>query len=326
MIAYAARRVVSALVTLFGITLLVFILTRAVPGDPVSYHLGIGTSTRTVPPELVESTRVRWGLDRPLPVQYFKWVRALSTGDLGRSYSDARPVTEKISERVAASLELNGIALVLAIGAAIPLGVLSARRKGGRLDRSISVAAFILFAIPGFWLAVLLIELLVMRFPLLPLQGMRELGSDGGLIDHFRHLVLPVTVLASGAFALFLRHTRRAMIECLGEQHIIAARARGLSEARLVWKHAFRAALVPILTLIALVLPWILSGSVIVEQIFQWRGLGKLFFDAVLQRDYPLITGLTLLMASVTLLVNLVADLSYRAIDPRVSIEENRLR
>jgi peptide/nickel transport system permease protein len=311
-----ARRLVHGLVAFAGITFVVFSLVHLAPGDPVQRHLG-GLQARHASVELERQLRSEMGLDRPLLVQYFDWLRRAATLDFGRSFLDRRPVRQRITERVPATVALNASALIVALLIAIPVGLASAARRDGWFDRGSRFVLILLYAIPAFIGALFLHEIFAVRLGLFPLFGMRSAPSAGAL-DFGRHMILPVLALAYGQLALFARFTRGAVLESLGSEFVIAARARGLSGTEVVVRHGARSAIVPLASLLSVVVPYLLSGSVIVERIFRWDGLGNLFFEAVGARDYPTVMGLAIVTAVATLVASIAADVLCVAVDPRV--------
>lgn len=324
MIAYVIRRLFYALVTFFGITVATFVLIHAVPGDPLSYFMGSGSAAR-VPQPVLDAIRHENFLDRSLPEQYVHWVRGITTLDFGRSIIARTPVRDLIGRKLPNTLLLNFIAFVLAAAIGIPVGLWSGARSGRLFDRGSSIAFFLLYSLPSFWVALLLSEFFAVRLGILPLFGMAgddaPLGLGAWVLDRSRYLVLPVVTLAYAQLAIFARFSRSAVREVISQDYVTTARAKGAGEATVVWRHALRNALLPIITLIGLTLPYLLSGSVIVEEIFQWDGIGLLYFDAIRQRDYPVVMALTVITALGTLLAMLVADLLYAVADPRVRLE-----
>ena len=309
-----------ALLTLLGISLATFLLLQLLPGDPAMARL----ASPTHPPgdEAYRQMRHEMGLDRPAGLRYFAWLAGVLRGDLGTSLSDGRPVTARLAERLPASLLLNGLALAVVFGLAVPLGAVMAHRRGSLLDRGSRWLLFLLYAVPGFWMALLLQAAVAVRLGWLPLHGITSTGMEGaGLparaLDVARHLILPVVCLAYGQLAFLTRFTRANVLDALGEDFVRTARAKGLPEATVLRRHAFRNALAPLVTLTGLTLPTLLGGSVLIESIFAWPGAGLLFYEGVVQRDYPVVMALTLLAALLTLAGSLAADLLYRAVDPR---------
>lgn len=314
MLSYVARRVLYAIVTFVGITIAVFALIHVVPGDPIDYYIG-SLGPRSVPPEIIESLRREHHLDRRLSVQYLYWFRAAARFDFGRSLVDRRPVVERIAEKLPNTFTLNLIAFLVAIAIAVPLGLLNAANPRGWLDRGSGVVLLLLYSLPSFWVALLLMDLFSVRLQVLPLYGM---GSA-------KHFVLPVITLAYAQLAVFSRFSRAAMLDVVHRDFITTARAKGVGEGRVIVHHAFRNALIPLITLLGFVIPFLISGSVIVERMFQWDGIGNLYFDAILAHDYPTVMGLTVITAIVTLCATLIADLLYAVADPRIRLGESEV-
>ena len=319
LIRYLVRRVLLAIPTLFGIVVLVFLLLHLAPGSPAS--AGSAESGRRVSAAAREEMRRLYGLDRPLPERFGKWIGRVVRFDLGESFVDRRPVSERIREALPATLALNGLALFLTLAIAVPLGVVAGGRPEGPFDRVSAVALFALYSMPVFWAALLLQSLLSVELGWLPLYGVSSDAAPGGIAglgDRLAHLALPVTCLTYGSLAFLARIVRAGVVDARSQVYFTAALARGLSRRSALWRHAFRNALLPVITLLGLLLPGLLSGSVIVERIFAWPGLGRLYFDAILSRDYPVVLGLSLLGAVATLAATLAADVAYAFADPRV--------
>ena len=327
MSAYILRRLFYALLTLIGITVGTFVLIHSIPGDPISFYTGI--SGMHASPQALEAIRKEHGLDRPLGEQYARWARGILTLDFGRSIRDRRPVIATIAEKLPRTLLLNGIAFALAALIGVPIGLWSARRPGRTLDRTSSVLFFLLYSVPSFWLALLLMQFFAVRLGWLPLFGVTSDGYESmtfaeKVADRSAHLVLPVITLAYGQLAIFARFSRAAVYEVIQQDFITTARAKGVGEGVVLWHHAFRNALLPLITLLGLTVPYLISGSVIVEEIFQWDGIGMLFFDSIRTRDYPTAMALTVVTAIATLLSALAADMLYAMADPRVRLEGRR--
>jgi peptide/nickel transport system permease protein len=268
--------------------------------------------------------RERYNLDQPLYVQYGTWLGQLVRLDFGESFAqDHRPVLDKVLERLPITIMINVLSILVILAVAIPIGILSAVRRNSMFDRATTVFVFIGFAMPSFWLALLLMDYLGVRLGLFPVAGVKSIGHEyfswGRQIwDYVHHLILPVFVSAFGGLAGFSRYMRSNMLEVIRQDYILTARAKGLSEARVIYHHALRNALLPVITILGLAVPGLIGGSVIFETIFAIPGMGKLFYDGVMMRDYPLIMGILVIGAVLTLIGNLLADLGYALADPRI--------
>lgn len=320
LIRFLVRRIALAIPTLFGIVVVVFLLMHLAPGSPAS-AIGGAESGRRVSAAARAEMRRLYGLDRPLPERFVQWLGRVARFDLGESFVDRRPVSVRIREALPATLALNGLALLLTLALAIPIGVAAGGRPEGPFDRTSAVMLFALYSTPVFWAALLLQTLLSVKLGWLPLYGVSsDAAPEGlaGLTDRLAHLALPVTCLTYGSLAFVARLVRSGVAEARSQDFVTAALARGLSRRQALWRHAFRNALLPVVTLLGLLLPGLLSGSVIVERIFAWPGLGRLYFDSILSRDYPVVLGLSLIGGAVTLAATLVADIAAAFVDPRL--------
>ncbi|MEO8035611.1 MAG: ABC transporter permease, partial [Acidobacteriota bacterium] len=312
---YLARRLVYAILTFLGITIATFALVHLVPGDPVSFYVG-KAGRHTVPPAMIQAIRHEHHLDLPLPAQYLWWLRGIVTLDFGTSFLDGRAVIERIGEKLPNTLQLNAIAFLLAAAVGLPLGLWGAASNRRRLERASAVGFFLLYSLPTFWVALLLQEYLSVRHQVFPLMGRMsdeylDLSVMARVADRARHLILPVLTLAYGQMAIFARFSKSAMSEVIRQDFITTARAKGATGGAILWHHAFRNALLPLITLLGLTIPALISGSVIVERIFQWDGIGLLYYDAILARDYPTILALTVATAVLTLLASILGDVLY---------------
>lgn len=324
MTAYLARRLAYAVLTFFGITIAVFVLIHAVPGDPISFFIG-AHPLAAMSPDIIAHVRHAHHLDEPLLQQYLWWLRGIFTFDFGTSITDERPVMTRILEKLPHTFELNFIAFLLAAVIGVPIGIWSAARSGRRVERASAVLFFLLYSLPSFWVALMLMELFAVHFELLPLFGMtsdeyQSLSIGAKIADHFRHLVLPVITLTYAQMALYARYSKSALTEVIRQDFITTARAKGVAATAVLWRHATRNALIPLITLLGLTIPYLLSASVIVEQIFEWDGIGRLYFDSILERDYPTVLALTVVTAIVTLFASLFADILYAVADPRIRL------
>ncbi|CAA9563315.1 MAG: Dipeptide transport system permease protein DppB [uncultured Thermomicrobiales bacterium] len=314
MIAYALRRLLQAVVLLFIVSVVTFALIHAAPGGPaVLANPDLGR-------EQIARMSERMGLDDPLPVQYLRWLGNVVRGDFGVSYSTVEPVPDLIWSRLPNTLLLTGLALVIAIALAVPLGVLCAIRRNSMLDRLVAGFTFFGVSIPVFWLGIVLIVLFSVQLRLLPGGGISTLGEDFSLVDRLKHLVLPVSVLVVGNLAELTRYTRSGMISVLGEDYVRTARAKGIEERGVIVGHALRNALVPVVTVIGVLLPRAVSGAAITEAVFSWPGMGRLAVEAATTRDYPVVLATTLTVAVVVIFSSLVTDLVYGYLDPRIRL------
>jgi peptide/nickel transport system permease protein len=307
---YLARRLASLLVTLWGVSLLLFAVLRLQPGGPAEAMLGIAAT-----PQQVAALNHELGYDRPLPVQYARYLGRLAHGDLGQSVIFRRPVTEVIAAALPTTLKLAAYVLVLSLLVAIPLGTLAALRRGGPFDHAIRALPLAGLGMPSFWVGVLLLFLLALRVRLFPAGGLQP-GLAGGL----RSLFLPALTISVAVSAVLVRSLRRGLIEALESEHVAAARARGVSGVRLLWRHVLPHAAIPVLTLTSLVLASLLGGAVVVETVFALPGVGQLLVDGFRRHDVPLVMGVALLSAAAVMAVNLVMDLGYALLDPRVAL------
>lgn len=326
MLNYIVRRLILLIPLLLGITLISFVVIHLAPGEPTDIQTQMNPQASS---ELQERLRVQYGLDQPLYIQYGRWLGRLVQLDFGESFAtDRRPVLEKIAERLPVTILLNVLSIVFILGISVPLGILSAIRRNSGFDRATTVLVFTGFAMPSFWLALLLMDWFGVRLGLLPVSGLKSLGYEylgwgDQILDRINHLILPVFVSAIGGLAGFSRYMRSNMLEVVRQDYILTARAKGLAERTVIYKHALRNALLPVITILGLSIPGLIGGSVIFETIFAIPGMGKLFYDGVMMRDYPLIMGILVIGAVLTLLGNLLADVSYALADPRIRQQEN---
>lgn len=321
------RKTIWMLLVLWGITLVSFFVIHLAPGTPTDMQT-------TLNPLAGEAARARlealYGIDRPLYIQYFDWLSRIVQLDFGNSMSsDARPVIEKIAERLPLTIGINVISLLLTLLIAVPIGVLSAWKQGSLFDKGMTVLVFLGFAMPGFWLALLLMLYTGLEHQWLPISGLMSLDYEslsfwGKLMVLGRHLVLPITVITVGSVAGMSRFMRSSMLEVLRQDFILTAKAKGLPARVVIFRHALRNALLPVITLLGLSVPGLIGGSVIIETIFALPGLGQLFYAAVMARDYPLIMGNLVLGAVLTLAGNMLADIGYGLADPRIRAQGKR--
>ncbi len=318
---YALKRLIGMIPLLIGITIISFGMMHLAPGEPSVVG---GEFNPKVSADDIERLRAYYGLDKPLHEQYWNWLKRLALLDFGNSFSaDARPVLDKVAERLPVTLWINILAMLLILAIAIPIGVASAVRQNSWFDRGMTIFVFVGFAIPSFWLGLLLMIWLGVNTNLLPVSGIHDYGWQqmsfiGQQLDLMKHLILPVFVSAIGGLAGMSRFMRSGMLDVIRADYITTARAMGVSEHSIRYRLALKNAMLPIITLLGLSIPGLIGGSVIVEQLFSIPGMGLLFYEAVLSRDYPLVMGITVIGAVLTLFGNLLADLSYAWADPRI--------
>lgn len=316
---FVLRRLIQTVPLVIGITIITFGLANLVPGSPVT---SLEFNPRTSP-EDVERIRDSLGLNDPIYVRYFTWIGNVAQGDLGISMRNYRPVTNTILEKIPNTLLLTGTALVLALIFSIPVGVYSAVKRNTMFDNASTAGAVAGFSMPTFWLGILAILLFSVKFrewglPALPAGGMSDLRSGGGFWDRIEHLLLPAATLALVQTAAWTRYVRSQMIEVLNQDYMRTAHAKGLVDRLVIFRHGLRNAILPLVTLLGIAIPDLFGGSLIVEQIFAWPGIGQLGFNAALNKDYPLVMGIVLFASVLVILGNLIADICYGVLDPRI--------
>ena len=329
MTTYILRRLLLLIPTLFGITLLTFLLIRLAPGNAALIKGGMGENGgQAMTAEMRNQTIKLYELDKPWYEAYANWLGRIARLDLGESFVDHRPVTEKIGERLPLTLTLAGSALILSYTLAIPLGIYAALRRGRAEDRVISFVVFVLYSIPSFAMALFLVFFVAGGdyLNLLPMYGANSIGAPEmgplrWIWDRFVHMILPVACLTYASLASISRYARVSMLDALGQDFVRTARAKGLPNRTVVLRHALRNALIPIITIFALELPGIISGAVIIESIFTLPGMGQLMFQSLEAKDTPVILGITFMAAIVTLFSYLIADILYVVVDPRITFE-----
>jgi peptide/nickel transport system permease protein len=310
---FVLRRVVQSLIVLVGVTLVVFLLLQLVPGDPVRIALGTRFDQATY-----DALRARMGLDRSLPVQYVSYLGHALTGDLGVSFRSGQPVNAIVMERLPATMALALCALGFALLIAFPLGVVSAVRSGSSLDHATRVFSQFGVSVPDFWMGIMLIILLSGVLGWLPPSGYTPLTEDP--VDWARHMVLPAVTVGLVTASILTRFIRSSVLEALSEDYVRTAEAKGLPSRTIVLRHVLRNALIPVVTVAAVQLASLLGGVIVIEVLFAWPGIGRLTYDAVQARDYPVLQGAVLLVAALFLLVNLLVDVLYARLDPRISV------
>lgn len=326
MLSYVARRLLIGLLTLLAITFLVYGLIRSMPGDPVAAQLDEGDSSRRVNPADYERMRQNYLLDKPWSVAYLLWLGKLAKLDLGQSITLNEPVTSVIGRRIPATLMLSGTSLLLAYLLSIPMALYATARHGRMDERALSAGLYMLYSLPTYVAALFLQLLFFARLGWLPVGFMtsdsfEQMSTLERAWDVLKHALLPTLCLTYGSLAYYTRFVHANMQEVIRQDYIRTARAKGVGPVRILVRHAFRNTLIPLVTLIGLTLPALLSGSVIVEQIFNWPGMGRLFFESILRRDYPVLMGLTLMFSVLALAGQLLADLLYAVVDPRVTYQ-----
>lgn len=337
MVSYALRRILLMIPTFIGITLVAFFIMRLAPGDPAELRAagglagaggaGVSMEKRGVVDEAIAQWRAQYGLDQPLPIQYLIWLRNLATLDLGDSFKDNQPVWSKIARRLPVTVKLNVFSILLVYLIAIPLGIYSATHPNTKTDHVTTLIAFVLFAVPVVWAATMAIVFICGGdfFYLFPPGGLHSLDYSptwplwDRIKDQAWYLFLPVVLLSYDGFAGLSRYMRSSMLEVLGQDYVQVARAKGLSDRVVILKHALRNSLIPLVTILASILPSIIGGSVIVETIFSIPGLGQLGYESVLARDYPTVMALLTVSSVLTLIGILISDLLLSVVDPRIA-------
>jgi peptide/nickel transport system permease protein len=312
MITYIVKRVLALIPVLFGITLLVFLIMQLAPGDPAKIMLG----TKATETSLTQ-LRHELGLDQPMHTQYLRWVTRVLQGNFGRSIQLRREVLPFLLDRFRNTLYLTTFAAILAAGIGIPIGIYSASRQHSAGDRVSVVLVLVGFSVPIFWLGIILQIIFGLKFDILPVSGLRSTGRTD-FVDLFRHLVLPAIVLATGPAAIIARMTRSTMLEVIGQDYVRTARSKGLHERAVINRHAVRNALIPVVTVVGLQIGYLLGGDVLVEIVFSYPGIGLAMVNGILARDFPLVQGAILLVATSYVMVNLFVDVLYAYLDPRI--------
>lgn len=315
---YVIRRLAISVPVVLGILLISYVLVQMMPGDPVRAMMS--PEEIAASPELVEFRREQLGLNQPVLVQFFVWLRELSQGNLGFSIRRGVPVGDMIAERVGPTVLLASVGLLLALVVGVTIGILSALKQNTWIDYSASVGSVAAISIPSFFLGLLAIYVFSISLGLLPSAGTRTLGAEPSLANSIKHLTLPACVLAASLVGSFVRFTRQGMLEVLRQDHITTAKAKGVPYRRIIVKHGLRNALIPLTTMLAVLIPGLLGGVLIVETIFSWPGLGRLFFESIGARDYPVVISMVLISAILVVACNLLADLLAAVLDPRIRL------
>jgi peptide/nickel transport system permease protein len=317
---FIARRAIHAVILVFITITATFFALQLAPGDALSHYY-----SPDIDPAAMARVRHSLGLDAPVHVQFLRWAGSVARGDFGMSLSQQRPVSDILRETIPRTLELTALAFLVQILIGVAAGILAASRRGRATDTAVSVGTLVLYAVPAFYLAYLLITFFSLRLDWLPTSGMETIGLEAArgwtvFVDRLRHLVLPVLVLGVARSAWLARHARGGMVDTLAEEHIRTARAKGVPENRVVWLHAFRGSLPPLLTAIGLSVPFLLAGAVVVEKVFAWPGMGSLVVDSIFARDYPVLLATNVVAAAMVIAGNFLADLSVALADPRTKL------
>lgn len=311
---YILKRILIAIPVLIGITLIDYAI-MCLAGSPLEMLKGPRISDAAL-----QAKEIAAGLDKPLIVQYFVWLWQLLQGNLGYSMKSYEPVSAMIGSHIGPTLLLMGASLILSLLIAVPAGIYSAVKQYSKGDYAVVTASFIGSSIPSFFLALILIYIFTVKLGVLPSSGMNTLGMDGGVLDTVQHMVMPVIVLAVSLAGSNIRYIRSSFLEILQQDYLRTAKAKGIGYRRVIWKHAMRNALLPIVTVIGMQIPMLFGGAVIIEQVFSWPGLGLMTMTAIMGRDYPVIMGVCLLSAVVVLISNLITDILYALVDPTIQL------
>lgn len=314
MAAYVVRRILMVFPLLLGISMLIFLLIQLAPGDPTMYFLPESAEFE-VDPELRQRIIAELGLDQPIPIQYWRWLTSAVRGDFGNSFTHRIPVIQVIMSRLGHTFQLQLSALILSISIAIPVGVISAVKQYSVLDHTVTSLSMLGISIPNFWLALMLMLVFSLHLGWVPSSG-----SGYGLpaLERIRYFILPTIVLSFTHMASYVRFMRSSFLEEIRQDYVRTARAKGLRDQVVLYRHVLRNAILPVITIIGMSLPRLLGGAIIVETIFAWPGIGRLSYNAVLRRDYPTIMGTTTMMATVVIMANLLTDVTYAFVDPRI--------
>lgn len=317
MFRYILKRLLYAIPVFLGITFVIYTLINLAPGGPLSVLAASGEMSLSD----LEALKISMGLDKPIVIRYFIWLGDLLHGDFGISYRTSQEVSLMISQRIMPSLMLTGTGILAAMLVGVPLGIISAYKPNSVWDHISTFISFIGASVPNFFLSLLLIYVLAVKLKWFPTSGMQSSGMSGNLLDLLHHLALPAFVCGIQPIGSYIKQTRSSVLEVLNEEYIKTARSKGLTNVVIVLKHAFRNALIPIVTTISLSIPFLIGGAVVTEQIFAWPGIGSLMITAITSRDYPVIMGVAVLICGVVLVANLILDLIYAALDPRIKFK-----
>ncbi|MFP5331389.1 MAG: ABC transporter permease [Acidimicrobiia bacterium] len=318
MLRYTARRLLVAIPVLFGILAMAFVMTRLLPGDPLLMTMSIEEFSAS--DEYLEQRREALGLDKPLPVQYVAWVGEVFQGNLGTSFHRRVPVTELIMQRIGPTVKLTGTGVLIALAIGVPIGVFAALKQNTRFDYTSATGSMIAISIPNFFLGLMAIFVFALRLKWFPTGGLRTLGGEPSLVDSLRHLAMPAAVLSAVLIGPYVRYTRQSMLDVLRQDYINTATAKGVPRPAILAFHGLRNALIPLTTVVAIQIPGLLAGTVIIETIFSWPGMGQLVLEGITRRDYPIIIGVVLVSAILVMLFNFLADILAAVLDPRIRL------
>lgn len=315
---FIARRVLLAIPVFLGITLLTFVGVRLAPGDPVRASLDPVIAGGPSGEQYIAEKRAQLGLDQPIPVQYGRWLGGVVQGDLGFSFSSARPVTEVLGERILPTLELMGAALAIAVVVGVGVGVTAAFRQYSVFDHAATTFSLLVISIPQFFLGLIFLYVFSVKLRILPTGGMRTLGEPFNLFDHLKHLVMPATILGLGFAGPFVRYTRASVLETIHAEYLVTGRAKGFSERAVAVRHALPNALLPLIAVAGVQLPYLIAGGVVIETVFRWPGMGQLLLTGFTRLDYPVLSGFVMLLAVFVFVGLILSEILYAALDPRV--------
>ena len=323
MIGYVAKRLLLAVPILLGASTIIFFLMHAAPGDPTSLYL----ANPNIDPRVIEQMRRNLGLDQPVYIQYVKWLSSFLRGDFGYSFSQHRAISQILKDAIPNTLMLSGVSLIIIFAIGVLVGTIQAVRQYSWVDNTATILSFFFYSMPSFWFGLMLMLLFSYKFQWLPASQMTSvehefLGGFGQFSDRIQHLLLPALALGVGGAAAVARYMRSGMLEQIRQDYVRTARAKGLGERSVVFKHAMRNALIPVVTLLGLYIPFLISGAVLIETIFAWPGMGRTIVTAIFQRDYPVVLASAFVISVLVILGNLIADVLYSVVDPRVRVEE----
>ena len=323
MIAYLGKRLLQAVPILIGASTIIFFLMHAAPGDPTSIYLG----NPNIDARVIEQMRENLGLDQPVHIQYVKWISSFLQGEFGYSFSQKRPIADILKDTIPNTLVLSGVALAIIFILGIVIGTVQAVRQYSWGDNLATALAFFFYSMPSFWFGLMLILLFSYKLQWLPASQMTSvnyefMSGSAQLTDRLKHLLMPAIALGVGGAASVARYMRSGMLEQVRQDYVRTARAKGLSEGKVIFKHAMRNALIPVITLLGLFLPFLMAGSVLIETVFAWPGMGRTIVTAIFQRDYPVVLATAFVISVMVILGNLIADMLYSIVDPRIRVEE----